>query len=67
MAVDTRAKRESAMHFLVPHIHGAYADTSGVSDEERWAATWMYMGITVSPVTDVVREVISIGVIPFPR
>ncbi len=48
MAVDNRYKRASAMHFLVPGMHGAHTDASaGVDDEERWAVTWMYNGIAI--------------------
>ena len=69
MAVDTRQKRASAMHLLIPHIHGAQSDTSGVDDEERWAVTWMYNGIAVgSPVAEFLQDIIGgTGIIPFPR
>ena len=49
VALDTRYKRASAMAMIVPCLHTVHTDTTGVvSDEERWAATWMYSGITIS-------------------
>jgi hypothetical protein len=49
MAVDDRYKRSSAMALVVPFMHTVHTDTSaGVDNEERWAATWMYNGISVA-------------------
>ncbi len=65
MAVDDRYKRASAMHLVVPYMHGAHIDTSsGVSDEERWAVTWMYNGITIGvvAVTTTFNRLLTMGV-----
>ena len=48
MAVDSKAKRASATHLIIPVVHGAFGATAGVSDQERWAVTWMYNGITIT-------------------
>lgn len=50
MAVDSREKRASAFYLLLPITHGAQSNTSGVDDEERWAVTWMYNGISIGVV-----------------
>ena len=43
---DTRLKRQSATCILVPSmISGVYPATSGVSQAERQAVSWMYSGI----------------------
>ena len=46
MAVDTRLKRQSATCILHPEmLSGVYPATSGVSQAERQAVSWMYSGI----------------------
>ncbi len=48
--VDTRFKRASAMALVMPFIHTVHTDgTIGADAEERWAVTWMYIGISLSP------------------
>lgn len=61
MAVDSRQKRASAFYLLLPITHGAQSDTSGVDDEERWAATWMYNGIAVGAAVAVTDETLMGG------
>ena len=52
MAIDDRYKRASAMHLIVPYMHGCHTDTTAaVSKEERWAVTWMYMGIAIAAIS----------------
>ena len=48
MAVDTRYKRASAMAVCQPFMWTVHTDTTNaVDDEERWAAAWMYSGISI--------------------
>jgi len=49
MAVDNRYKRASATALVVPSMFTTHTDTTnGVDDEERWAVSWMYCGISIS-------------------
>ena len=48
MAVDSKSKRASATHLIVPFMHGAFGATAGVSNAERWAVSWMYNGIAIT-------------------
>lgn len=57
MAVDDRYKRASAMAIVLPFMHTVHTDTEAdVDKEERWAATWIYIGIPIGEAATTDRE-----------
>lgn len=68
MAIDTKAKRLTAMeHEEIATEMGSIVPDGTIDQSDRQSVLLTYSGILVSTVTDVIRDIIGTGIIPFKR